>query len=492
MNTLIPKPVFSAPADGGFALSADTVITIEPGSTELVAIGEYLAQRLRPATGYDLPVLRPVDAPAAGRIDLILHPDDAPLGDEGYDLRVAASGVTLRARQPAGLFYGAQTIRQLLPPAIERLSIQAGPWVLPAGHINDLPRFAWRGVMLDVARHFFTVDQVKRVIDLAAVYKLNRFHLHLSDDQGWRIEIKSWPKLATVGGQTAVGGRPGGYYTQADYADIVAHAAARYVTIVPEIDLPGHTNAALVAYPELNGGSKPPAPYTGTEVGFSTLAIDNEQTYVFIDDVIRELAALTPGDTIHIGGDETHSTPAADYVRFIERVEGIVRAHGKRMAGWEEIGQCRLGPTTIAQHWAFGHAAAAASQGLQIILSPATKVYLDMKYDAATPLGQAWAGFVTVRDSYEWDPAAHLAGVGEAGILGVEAALWTETIETMADIETMLVPRLIGVAEIGWSTAAVRSWDDYRDRLAAHGPRLEAMEVNYYRAPEVEWRVVEP
>ena len=174
-------------------------------------------------------------------------------------------------------------------------------------------------------------------------------------------------------------------------------------------------------------------------------------------------------------------------MRFIERVEGIVRAHGKRMAGWEEIGQCRLGPTTIAQHWAFGHAAAAASQGVKLILSPATKVYLDMKYDEATPLGQAWAGFVTVRDSYEWDPAAHLAGVGEAGILGVEAALWTETIVTTADIEMMLFPRLLGVAEIGWTPAAARSWEEYRGRLAAHGARLEAMGVSYYRSLEVGW-----
>jgi len=486
MFPIIPKPVFVTPAEGQFALTAASVITVDPSLSELLAIGHYLAGQLRPATGYPLPVRRLDDAPVAGHITLSLDSEDAPLGEEGYDLRVSPEGIALRANRPAGLFYGVQTLRQLLPAPVERPSLQPGPWLLPAVHIRDLPRFAWRGVMLDVARHFFTADEVKRIIDLAATYKLNRLHLHLSDDQGWRIEIKSWPRLAAVGGQTQVGGEPAGYYTQGDYAAIVAYAAERFITIVPEIDLPGHTNAALVAYPELNGGQNTPAPYTGTAVGFSTLAIDNDVTYRFIDDVIRELAGLTPGEFIHIGGDEAHATAHDDYVRFIERVEGIVRAHGKRMVGWEEIGQCRLGRTTIAQHWANAHGQAAARQGNRLILSPATKVYLDMKYDATTPIGYTWAGYIGVRDSYEWDPATHLPGVTEADVLGVEAALWTETVETMADIELLLFPRLLGVAEIGW-TAAARSWGDFSNRLAAHGARLEAMGVNYYRAPEVEW-----
>ena len=491
MHSVIPKPVFAVPAEGQFALTPASVITVDPTAPELSAIAEFLAARLRPATGYPLPVLRLVESPVANCIALALDPNDAPLGDEGYDLRVAANGVTLRAFQPAGLFHGVQTLRQLLPATVERPSLQPGPWALAAGHVRDGPRFAWRGVMLDVARHFFTVDEVKRAIDLAATYKLNRFHLHLTDDQGWRIEIKSWPKLTAVGAQTQVGGGAGGYYTQADYADIVAYAAARYVTVVPEIDLPGHTNAALVDYPALNGGPKQPAPYTGVEVGFSTLDIHNGLTYEFVDDVIGELAALTPGEYIHIGGDEAHSTAHADYVRFIERVEGIVQSHGKRMVGWEEIGQCRLAPTTLAQHWANSHGLAAARQGVRLILSPATKVYLDMKYDADTPIGYTWAGHVSVRDSYEWDPAAHLTGVTEADVLGVEAALWTETVGTLAGIEMMLFPRLLGVAEIGWTPAAARSWDDYRPRLAAHGPRLEAMGVNFYRAPEVGWAITE-
>ncbi len=485
---LIPKPSHVEPAEGSFALTADTVITVNPATEEVSAIGDILAEHLRPATGYDL-LVRPVDVVFAGpHMDLTLDDADTALGEEGYELRVAPDGVTLTAHQPAGLFYGVQTLRQLLPPDIEQTTAQSGPWTLPAGTIRDTPRFAWRGLMLDVSRHFFGVADVKRVIDLAAAYKLNRLHLHLSDDQGWRIEIVSWPELARVGGQTGVGGGPGGYYSQADYAGLVAYAAARYITLVPEIDLPGHTNAALSAYPELNCDGVAPKPYTGIEVGFSSLCLDKEITYRFIDDVVGELAALTPGDFLHIGGDEAHATPKEGYIRFIERVQEIVAAHGKHMIGWEEIGQSRLEPTTVAQHWVGGYSPDAARQGARLILSPATKVYVDMKYDEATPLGLNWAGYSDVRTSYDWEPATLIPGVAESAILGVEAALWTETITTMDDIEFMVFPRLLGLAEIGWSPAAGRGWKEYRLRLVEHGPRLAGKGVEFYESPEVEWR----
>ena len=492
MNQLIPLPTSVQPADGVFLLTADTTIVANPATAEVTAIAELLAAHLRPATGYPLPV-RPADGPPiSGRLfSLALDPADSSLGDEGYTLHITPDTVRLTAHQPAGLFYGGQTLRQLLPPAIESATPQPGPWPLPAGMIRDTPRFVWRGLMLDVARHFFGVAGVKRVIDLAAAYKLNRLHLHLADDQGWRIEIKSWPELARVGGQTAVTTAdghtwPGGYYTQADYAEIVAYAAARYVTVVPEIDMPGHTNAALAAYAELNADDQPRPPYTGIEVGFSSLAIDREITYRFIDDVIGELAALTPGDYLHIGGDEALATDKADYVRFIERVAAIVAGHGKRVVGWEEIGQAHLSPTAVAQHWAPGHAAAAAAQGAKVILSPAPRVYLDMKYDEATPLGLVWAGKIGVRTAYDWQPETQLPGVSEDSLLGVEAALWAETLTTIDDVEFMLFPRLPGVAELGWS-AAGRDWEGYRPRLAAHGARWERMGVNFHRTEEVDW-----
>ena len=251
---------------------------------------------------------------------------------------------------------------------------------LPALSITNSPRFAWRGAMLDVARHFFSVEDVKRYIDLISHYKINRLHLHLTDDQGWRIEIKSWPKLTEIGAQTQVNGGGGGFYTQEQYKDIVEYARNRYVTIIPEIDTPGHTNAALASYPELNVSEEAPDPYEGTEVGFSSLSINMEATYKFLDDVIRELAAITPGPYIHIGGDEAKSTPEEDYKLFIKRFQEIVYSHNKIPIGWAEIGETELDSRTIAQHW-FGAAyQGAKEQGCKIILSPANKTYLDIKY----------------------------------------------------------------------------------------------------------------
>lgn len=241
--------------------------------------------------------------------------------------------------------------------------------------------------MLDVSRHFFPVQTVKRCLDLMAYYKMNHLHLHLTDDQGWRIAINAWPNLAAYGGRTEVGGGPGGYYTQAEYADLVAYTQSRYITLVPEIDLPGHTNAALASYAQLNCDEAAPSLYTGTEVGFSSLCIDKDLTYTFVDDVIGELAALTPGPYLHIGGDEASATPKADYIRFIERAQAIVQAHGKFVVGWDEIAQADLLPTSAIQIWHEDQAAALAQRGLKVILSPAQRAYLDMKYDADTPSG---------------------------------------------------------------------------------------------------------
>jgi hexosaminidase len=347
--------------------------------------------------------------------------------------------------------------------------------------------------MLDVARHFFGVADVKRFVDLMALYKLNRLHLHLSDDQGWRIEIKSWPRLTEVGGSTQVGGGPSGYYTQAEYADLVAYAQARYITVVPEIDTPGHTNAALAAYAELNADEQARELYTGTQVGFSTLNVDSAITYQFLDDVIRELAALTPGPVIHIGGDEAAATPHDEYLRFVERIQPIVHKYGKQVAGWEEIGQGTLQPGTLVQYWntmsprSREFVVRAVAQGARLIVSPASKVYLDMKYTEATPLGLSWAGYVEAQTAYDWDPASFLPGIDAAAIAGVEAALWAETITTFDDIAFMTLPRLASVAEVAWSPAEARNWEEHRQRLAAQAPRWQALDVHYYPSPQVPW-----
>jgi hexosaminidase len=406
----------------------------------------------------------------------------AELGPEGYRLEVRDGAVRIEADGDAGRFYAEQTVAALSA---------AGP--PPDVAIADRPRFAWRGAMLDVARHFFGVADVCRVIDPLAAYKLNVLHLHLSDDQGWRLAIERWPRLAEVGGRGAVGGDPGGFYTHDDYRAIVRHAAERHVTIVPELDCPGHVQAALAAYPELAGG-RSAEPYAGTEVGFSSLDAHDERTYRFLGDVLAELAALTPGDVLHVGGDEAHSTSEQDYETFIARVQPLVAAQGKRLAGWEEIASVPLRSGSIVQHWntqgerGRDLARAAAAQGAQLVMSPADHVYLDMKYDDATPLGLDWAGHVEVRDSYDWDPATLVDGVGEDAILGIEAPVWTETLRTLQDVETMLLPRLCAVAEVAWTPQDRRDWSRFRAAVAAQAPRWDAEGISYTRSPQIAWR----
>jgi hexosaminidase len=310
-ENLIPLPVSVAATGSSFLLESGSRIYV--ASEDLLPLGEHLAAYLRPATGFNLPVNASQANPTTGDIYFSLA-EDAELGAEGYQLEITEGLVHISANEPAGLFYGIQTLRQLLPPAIEKNTVQKGPWEIATGTIRDYPEYAYRGSMLDVARHFFAVEEVKQYIDHLVTYKMNYLHLHLSDDQGWRIEIKSWPKLTEVGGSTEVGGGEGGFYTQEQYAELVTYAAERYVTLVPEIDMPGHTMAALASYPELYcpGKGKEPALYTGIEVGFSTLCVDKELTYQFVDDVVREIAAITPGPYFHLGGDESLSTPLMD------------------------------------------------------------------------------------------------------------------------------------------------------------------------------------
>jgi hexosaminidase len=487
-ESLIPKPVSMTSTGGYFVLKTGAEIYIQGGSDELKKIGNYLAERLRPATGFEIDVKSTGKAPEAGNIYLKLLATDPKPGDEGYELSITKRMVTLSANSPAGLFRGVQTIRQLFPANIELTSRQETQWKIATGTINDYPDYSYRGAMLDVARHFFSVDDVKRYIDLIAFYKMNALHLHLSDDQGWRIEIKSWPNLAIHGGSSEVGGGAGGYYTQEQYTEIVKYANDQYIIIVPEIDMPGHTNAALSSYAELNCNGKATEIYTGTEVGFSTLCTRKEITYKFVDDVVRELAALTPGPYFHIGGDESHVTKKEDYIPFVKKVQDIVLAHGKQVMGWDEISLSELNPKSIAHYWANAeNATRAVSQGAKILMSPATRTYIDMKYDSTTVLGQHWAGYVEVDSSYIWEPSTLVPGIGKDQILGVEAPLWTETITNMKELEFMVFPRLPGIAEIGWSPASVRNWDDYRIRLGKHGERLKAMGISFFHSRLVPW-----
>jgi hexosaminidase len=470
---------------GAFTLSPATEISAS-GQNEAAAVQLYLRGFLSPE---DTDIGLPLSATAVpGAINLLIDPSLDSLGAEGYALTIATDRITASAPSAAGLFYAVQTLRQILPAELERGRLTSSR-AIRSVTIVDRPRFEWRGAMLDVSRHFLRPADVKRFIDVMALYKLNRLHLHLADDQGWRIEIKSWPNLARHGGSTAVGGGAGGFYTQAEYSDLVEYARRRFITVVPEIDMPGHTNAALASYAELNCDGRARELYTGTRVGFSSLCVTKDITYKFIDDVIREISALTPGPWFHIGGDEVRTLTAQQYTGFVERVQAIVQSHGKIMLGWDEIGAAKLAPTTVVQYWRpDAPAREAIAQGARFILSPAQKVYLDMKYDSSTALGLKWAGYIDVRTSYDWDPARLVAGMTENAIVGIEAPLWAETVVTLADYQYLAFPRLAAVAELAWSPQPRRGWEDFRTRLAAHGPRLSALGVNYYRSPQIPWR----
>jgi hexosaminidase len=487
---IIPVPASVAAEGTWFTLGESTQVRTSPGSGETARVGEYLADSLRPATGYPLLVAAGGEPARAGDISLELTIGNR-LGDEGYELAVTGESVLLRANRPAGLFWGVQTLRQLLAAAINSPRVQPGPWRIPGGRIVDHPRFAWRGAALDVARHFFSVEEVKRYLDLIALYKLNTLHLHLTDDQGWRIAIDRWPKLATYGGSSQVGGGPGGFYRQREFSEIVQYAQDRHVTVVPEIDVPGHTNAALASYGELNCDGRARGLHTGIVGKSSSLCVDKPVTYEFLDDVFGELAALTPGPYLHIGGDEVQTLSEEQYARFIERVQQIVRAHGKRVIGWQEITTARLFATSVAQYWNTlvppDGVREASRRGTKLVLSPASRAYLDMKYDERTKLGMDWAGHVEVRTAYDWEPTELLDGVGDDDVLGVEAQLWSETLHSLDDVEFMAFPRLPGIAEVAWSPATARDWERYRERLATHGPRWAAMGVNHYRSPQVPW-----
>lgn len=501
---IIPFPASLEAGTGSFTLQSESGIKVTGEGEELETLGEYLATKLRPATGFVLPVSR-----ESGNIILEMTSGGAP---DSYELEISENEVKITASSGSGLFYGIQTLVQIFPVEIENESLVDISWRIPQGKISDRPEYEYRGSMLDVARHFITVEDVKHYIDQMAGLKLNYLHLHLTDDQGWRIEIKSWPKLTEIGGSTAVGGGDGGFYTQEQYKEIVSYAAQNYITIVPEVDMPGHTNAALASYAELNPGVNLPngntdslnkAPldykmpttnpqaaelYTGIEVGFSTFSTELELTYQFVDDVVREISEITPGPYFHIGGDESHVTEKDDYIYFIERVQDIVVKYGKTNVGWDEVATAKLLPGSIAQFWAVEeNAKLAKDQGNKVLMSPAKRAYLDMQYDSTSRIGQNWAAYVELDSAYLWNPESYANGVEKADILGVEAPLWTETVTNRADIEYLTFPRLSAIAEVAWTKTERKNWESFRKRIAQHGKRWDINGIGFYKSPKVDW-----
>ncbi len=403
--------------------------------------------------------------------------------------------MTITAREASGFFHGVQTLRELLPAQIENHVHQPDVrWTAPRVTITDYPRLPIRAAMLDVSRHFFTVAEVEKYIDDLAPYKLNTLELHLSDDQGWRLYINSWPRLATYGGSLEVGGTPGGYYTQSDYRTIVRYAAAHFMTVVPEFDFPSHINAALASYARLNCDGVAPPLYTGTDVGFSSVCVPKPVTYRFLDDVVREVAALTPGPYISLGGDEAHSTSPSDYLTFMNKALRIVHKYGKQLWGWHQTAAADVTPGSVAAYWGTADsptdealAREAVAKGEKLVLAPADHAYLDMQYAPGFPYGQNWAGYVSVRKSYSWDPATLIPGVSGADVSGVLTPVWSETLKNIDEVELMAFPRVVGIAELGWSPRSTHDFAAYRLRLAAQAQRWILGDVNFYRAPDVPW-----
>lgn len=500
---LIPQPLEITESELAFSLYKDSYIVTENNSEAVLEIAHFAAEKIFQKTGLSLAInpkkhptngtqivlrtseVKPTEEDSQAVLEYLANPYEV---SEVYELYVNETAIELKADHASGLFRGIQTLRQLLPEKPTDTASKTPVWVVPGGLIKDAPNFAYRGVMLDVARHFFTLQEVKRFIDFIAYYKINTLHLHLTDDQGWRIEIKKWPLLTRIGGSTEVGGGSGGFYTQEQYKDLVAYAAKHYINIIPEVDMPGHTNAASVAYPFLNGNGKTPELYTGIEVGFSTWDTQNNAVYDFVTDVVSEISSLSPGPYFHLGGDESHATKKKDYITFIDRVSGIVKAAGKTPIGWDEIVTANTDPTAVAQFWASEkNAAIAVKKGMKVLLSPAKKAYLDMQYQEDSKFGLHWAGYIPVDTAYVWAPETYVKEIPRNLILGLEAPLWSETISNSEEMEYLAFPRLPGYAELAWTTQENRSWGHYKKRLAKQSHYFKRNKIKYYPSPKINW-----
>ena len=525
---LIPEPVSLQAGTGTFVLTSATSIQIpgKPGNDPaLQNIAQYLNEQIRPATGFNLKINQ---ASSDSPIQLLLNnKPDVQLGMEGYQLQVSPEKIVIRANKPAGLFYGTQTLLQLLPKEIEGSSLAGQTtWAIPVVSITDYPRFAWRGTMLDVSRHFFSKEEVKEFINQIAHYKFNRFHWHLTDDNGWRIEIKSLPKLTEVGAwrverhgpfgnrEAPKPGEPatyGGFYTQDDIREIVQYAKDRFIEVLPEIDVPGHSMAALAAYPELsvtdekvqvNPGSKFATWHGNHEF---TMHIDNtfdptdEKTYQFLDKVFGEVAALFPFEYIHMGGDEAYhgywerdpkvqafmkkhkikdSKELQSY--FVKQVNKIIQSKGKKMIGWDEILDGGLAPGAAVMSWRGTKGGIEASrQKAPVVMSPAPMAYLDL-YQGDPSVEPPTYSMARLKDSYSWDPIVE--GVDPKYVLGGQGNVWTEHIPNKPQIQYMAYPRALALSEVYWSPKEKRDWSSFVPKVEEHFERLDEGGNNYSRS----------
>ncbi len=524
-SLLMPQPVSVVSGTGNFIINNKTTVHVSSSDAAAKRVGEFLSAKIAKATGYQVAVNTGAQTPAENAIRLVLK-NDASLGNEGYQLNVTANGVSIAANKPAGLFYGMQTLLQLLPKEIEGKEIAKNvKWNVPVCTISDNPRFGWRGLMLDVSRHFFTKDEVKQFIDEMAKYKFNLMHWHLTDDEGWRIEIKGLPKLTEVGawrvkkvGYFGTFSAPtpdeprdyGGFYTQEDIKEIVKYAQDRFVNILPEVDVPGHSLAAVASYPELSctPGAENYHVRSGEEImdwshGHppialldNTLCPANEKVYDFLDKVMTQVAQLFPFEYIHVGGDECPKNfwEKSDAVKalmqkeglknmdevqsyFEKRLEKIVESKGKKFMGWDEILQGGLAPNAAVMSWrGMKGGIEAAKMKHEVVMSPTDFAYLDYMQGDQIIEPRVYAT-LRLSKAYEFEPVPE--GVDPKYIKGGQANLWTEQIYNTRHMQYMLWPRAMAISEAVWSPKNKRNWNNFVGRVENQFKRFDEAEVKY-------------
>lgn len=502
--SVIPKPSSVQRKSGSFTLTKSIRVIYDSKVGGLDHVARDLAARLSTATGYPVSAVdRRAQGGSGAAIELKVA-SDRKLGPEGYLLEVTEKRAMIEAATTAGIFYGIQTLYQLLPPEVEsRERVSNVSWNIPCVRIEDAPRFSWRGMHLDVARHFFSKDSVKRYLDLMASYKMNTFHWHLTEDQGWRIEIKKYPRLTTVGAwrrESMFNGVPhGGFYTQDDVREIVQYAKDRFITVVPEIEMPGHSTAALAAYPELSCSGGPFR--VGTEWGVmnDVYCAGNEKTFQFMQDVLDEVIPLFPGAFFHIGGDECPKIRWSNCKRcqdriaaeglqnedelqsyFITRIEKMLNARGKRLVGWDEILEGGLAPNATVMSWrGIKGGIEAAKSGHDVVMTPTSYCYFDY-YQARTGEPLAIGGYVPVDTVYSYEPVPEdLTREEGQHVLGAQGNVWTEYIPNFRHVEYMAATRMIALSEVVWSAKSQRDFNDFLRRMTPHYRRLAVRDINH-------------
>ena len=501
---VVPLPQEVTLTNGNpFVLSPSTKIFYPEGNDKMKKNAEFLASYIKEITGYELATA--TGQPGKG-ISLVI--DQSIQNPEGYQLTVSDNGIRIAGSTDAGVFYGIQTLRKSIPATAQGMNVE-----LPAATINDYPRFAYRGMMLDVSRHFFPVDSVKTYLDILALHNQNTFHWHLSDDQGWRIEIKKYPELTQIGSkrkETVIGHNSGtydgkeygGFYTQDQIRDVINYAAERHITIIPEIDMPGHQLAALATYPELGCTGGPYDVWGQWGVADDVICAGNEKSMQFLEDVLSEVIDLFPSEYIHVGGDEAGKSawkkcPKCQALMtekgmknvdelqsyMIHRAEEFLISKDRKLIGWDEILEGGLAPEATVMSWRGEDGGIkSARMGHDVVMTPGNYMYLD--FYQADPKTQPYAigGYTPIKKVYSYDPvpADSLTAEECRHILGVQANTWTEYIQTPEHLEYMMFPRALAVAEIGWTPQELRTWEDFKPRMNAHISKLQGMGIRTF------------